>query len=346
METNKKLLLKAINGEDVLRPPLWLMRQAGRYLPEYRDIRSLEKNFLKFCYNPDFAVEVTLQPLRRYGLDAAILFSDILVIPDALGQKIEFREGEGPVLEPISNDSEFKNLSMDGLNDHLTGVYETISRLSKELPEGTALIGFAGAPWTVATYMVEGHGSKDCPAARTWAYRDPESFSKLIELLVEATSTYLIKQIDHGAEVIQIFDTWAGVLSESQFQCWVIEPTRKIVQKINKAHPNVPVMGFPRGAGLLYLDFVEKTGVNGVSLDNGVPVQWAATNIQPKCTVQGNLDNTAIIAGGEMMEKEIYKILEGFSGGSHVFNLGHGILPQTPPENISKLVEIVRGWRD
>ena len=345
MKTNNKLLLKAINGEAISRPSLWLMRQAGRYLPEYREVRSREKNFLNFCYTPDFAVEVTLQPLRRYGFDAAILFSDILVIPDALGQKVEFREGTGPVLEPIRNESELKRLSIDGLNDHLTGVYETISTLVKEIPDGTALIGFAGAPWTVATYMVEGHGSKDCPVARTWAYRDPEGFSKLIELLVEATSAYLIKQIDHGAEVIQLFDTWAGVLSESQFQCWVIEPTKKIVQNINKAHPNVPVMGFPRGAGHLYLDFVEKTGVNGVSLDNGVPIKWAATKIQPKCTIQGNLDNTAIIAGGKMMEKEIYKILEGFSGGSHVFNLGHGILPQTPPENVSRLVEIVRDWK-
>ena len=344
MDTNKKLLLRAINGENILRPPLWLMRQAGRYLPEYRNVRSQEKNFLNFCYNPDFAVEVTLQPLERYGFDAAILFSDILVIPDALGQKVEFREGEGPILEPIRNKNELERLSMIGLHDHLAGVYETVLRLSKEIPKETALIGFAGAPWTVATYMVEGNGSKDCPTARTWAYSDPQGFSKLIELLVEATSAYLIKQIDYGAEVIQLFDTWAGVLSESQFQLWVIEPTRKIVQRINKAHPNVPVMGFPRGAGILYLDFVEKTGVSGVSLDNSVPIKWAVENIQPRCTVQGNLDNTALISGGEMMEKEIYNILEGFSKGSHIFNLGHGILPQTPPENVSKLVEIIHGW--
>jgi uroporphyrinogen decarboxylase len=216
MKTNKKLLLKAINGESVSRPPLWLMRQAGRYLPEYRDVRSQEKNFLKFCYNPDFAVEVTLQPLRRYGLDAAILFSDILVIPDALGQKVEFREGEGPVLEPIRSNLELENLSLDRLHDHLAGVYETVSRLSKEIPKETTLIGFAGAPWTVATYMVEGQSSKDCPTARTWAYRDPENFSKLIKILIDATAAYLIKQIDHGAEVIQIFDTWAGSLIQQK----------------------------------------------------------------------------------------------------------------------------------
>ena len=345
MEANKKLLLRAIRGETVTRPPVWLMRQAGRYLPEYRKDRSQEKNFLKFCYSPDFAVEVTLQPLTRFGLDAAILFSDILVIPDALGQNVEFYEGKGPVLDPICNDKDFERLSMEGFHSHLAGVYETVSRLSKKIPEETTLIGFAGAPWTVATYMVEGQGSKDCPTTRTWAYREPDSFSKLINLLIEATTVYLIKQIDHGAEVVQLFDTWAGVLSEYQFQCWVTEPTRKIVQNIRKVHPNVPIMGFPRGAGIRYLDFVEKTGVDGVSLDNGISIKWAAANIQPKCTVQGNLDNTALIAGGELMEKEIYRILDGFSGGSHIFNLGHGILPQTPPENVLRLIEIINEWK-
>jgi uroporphyrinogen decarboxylase len=321
------------------------MRQAGRYLPEYREVRSQEKNFLNFCYSPDFAVEVTLQPLMRFGLDAAILFSDILVIPDALGQSVEFHEGKGPVLDPIACAKDLEQLSIEGIHDHLAGVYETVSRLSKEIPEETALIGFAGAPWTVATYMVEGGGSKDCQKARTWAYREPVIFNKLIDLLVEATSIYLIKQIDHGAEVVQLFDTWAGVLSESQFQRWVTEPTRKIVHKIRETHPNVPILGFPRGAGVRYLDFVEKTGVDGVSLDNGISVKWAASNIQPKCTVQGNLDNTVLIAGGDLMEKEIYNILEGFSGGPHVFNLGHGILPQTPPENVLKLVKIINEWK-
>ena len=345
MKTNKKLLLRAIRGEAVMRPPVWLMRQAGRYLPEYRKVRSQEKNFLKFCYQPDFAVEATLQPLKRFGFDAAILFSDILVIPDALGQNVQFHEGKGPVLDPICNDKDLERLSIEGFHSRLAGVYETVSRLSKEIPKETALIGFAGAPWTVATYMVEGQSSKDCPTARTWAYREPNSFNKLIKLLVEATSIYLIKQIDHGAEVVQLFDTWAGVLSESQFQRWVTEPTKKIVQEIRKVHPDVPIMGFPRGAGTKYIDFIEKTDVNGVSLDNGISIKWAAENIQPKCTVQGNLDNTALIAGGKLMEKEIYNILEGFSGGSHVFNLGHGILPQTPPENVSKLVEIISEWK-
>ncbi|MBC8445240.1 MAG: uroporphyrinogen decarboxylase [Rhodospirillaceae bacterium] len=344
MDTKQKLFLRALNGESLSRPPFWLMRQAGRYLPEYRKIRSQSKNFLEFCYTPDLAVEVTLQPLRRYGFDAAILFSDILVIPDALGQKVEFREGEGPVLEPVRSVADLAVLTVDHVHDHLAPVYETVGRLAKEIPEETALIGFAGAPWTVATYMVEGKGSKDYPIARTWAYRDPEGFGQLIRILVEATSAYLIRQIENGAEIVQLFDTWAGVLSESQFQRWVIEPTAEIVRRIKQVYPEVPGMGFPRGAGILYKDFIEKTCVNGVSLDNGMPVKWAAENLQPLCTVQGNLDNMALIAGGELMEKEIRAILEGFSDGSHIFNLGHGILPETPPENVQRLSEIIKGW--
>ena len=259
MKTEKKLLLKTLNGEITKRPPIWLMRQAGRYLPEYKKLRSQEKNFLKFCYSPDFAVEVTLQPLRRFELDAAILFSDILVIPDALGQKIEFKEGKGPILEPINDRKDIEKLSLQNIHTHLAGVYETVSRLSSNISKKTALIGFAGAPWTVATYMVDGQGSKDSPKTRTWAYQQPEIFGKLIDLLVEATSVYLIKQVDHGAEVIQIFDTWAGILSDSQFDRWVIDPTRTIIQKIRKIYPDIPIMGFPRGAGLRYLNFIEKT---------------------------------------------------------------------------------------
>ncbi len=346
METKDKLFLRALSGDSLTRPPFWLMRQAGRYLPEYRQVRSGAKNFLQFCYTPDLAVEVTLQPLRRYGFDAAILFSDILVIPDALGQKVEFREGEGPVLEPVRSVSDLSRLSAEPVLDHLQPVFETVSRLSREIPAETALIGFAGAPWTVATYMVEGKGSKDYATARTWAYRDPEGFGQLIDMLVDATSAYLIRQIEHGAEVVQLFDTWAGVLSESQFRRWVIKPTAEIVRRLKQAHPEVPVIGFPRGAGLLYLDFVEATGVDGVSLDNAMPVSWAAEALQPLCTVQGNLDNMALIAGGESMEREINNILETLSGGSHIFNLGHGILPETPPEHVARLAEIIKGWKN
>ncbi|MBC8269619.1 MAG: uroporphyrinogen decarboxylase [Rhodospirillaceae bacterium] len=344
MDTKNKYFLRALKGESLIRPPFWLMRQAGRYLPEYRELRQKSKNFLDFCYSPDLAVEATLQPLRRYDFDAAILFSDILVIPDALGQKVEFREGEGPVLEPVRSIDDVDKLSLDGLHDHLAPVYQTVSRLSSEIPQQTALIGFAGAPWTVATYMVEGKGSKDYARARTWAYADPEGFGKLIDLLVEATTAYLIKQIENGAEVIQLFDTWAGVLSENQFQRWVIQPTVEIVKRLNKACPGVPILGFPRGAGILYQDFVKQTGVDGVSLDNSVPVSWAAEHLQPLCTVQGNLDNMALIAGGEAMENEIRAILEGFAGGPHIFNLGHGILPETPPEHVERLAALIQGW--
>ncbi len=339
-----KYFLRALNGETLPRPPFWLMRQAGRYLPEYREIRGGCKNFLDFCYTPDLAVEVTLQPLRRFGMDAAILFSDILVIPDALGQKVEFREGQGPVLEPVRGAADLGRLSVDRLHDHLAPVYETVKRLSREIPAATALIGFAGSPWTVATYMVEGHGSKDYTACRTWAYSDPDGFGRLIQLLVEATSGYLIAQIDHGAEVIQLFDTWAGVLGPSQFEKWVLEPTAAIVRKIKAAHPHVPVIGFPRGAGLLYPTFIERTGVDGVSLDHTVPIDWASRVLQPLCTVQGNLDNMALIAGGDRMEVEIRQILQNLTGGPFIFNLGHGILPQTPPEHVARLSRIIRDW--
>jgi len=339
-----KHFLRALNGETLSRPPFWLMRQAGRYLPEYRALRSGTKNFLDFCYTPDLAVEVTLQPLRRYGMDAAILFSDILVIPDALGQKVDFRVGEGPALEPIRNTADLARLSIDGLHEHLAPVYETVKRLSNEIPKETALIGFAGSPWTVATYMVEGHGSKDYAACRTWAYSDPDGFGQLIDLLVEATSSYLIAQVDHGAEVVQLFDTWAGVLSPSQFEKWVLEPTAKIVKNIKAVHPDVPVIGFPRGVGLMYRTFVEWTGVDGVSLDHSVPTSWVADHLQPLCTVQGNLDNMALIAGGERMEVEMQRILQNLTGGPFIFNLGHGILPQTPPEHVQRLVEIIHEW--
>lgn len=341
--TETKLFLAALKGEVTARPPFWLMRQAGRYLPEYREVRKKTRTFLEFCYSPDLAVEVTLQPLRRYGMDAAILFSDILVIPDALGQKVEFHEGRGPILEPIRSTKEMSVLSQDRLHDHMAPVYETVRRLSSAIPDGTALIGFAGAPWTVATYMVEGHGSKDYVATRSWAYRDPQGFGQLIDLLVEATGSYLEAQIRHGAEAVQIFDSWAGVLSESQFHRWVIEPTAKLVRRLKAAHPKVPVIGFPRGAGILYEAYVRETGVDGVSLDSTVPVAWARDVLQKHCTVQGNLDNLALVAGGDAMEGEIRHILATLGSGPFIFNLGHGILPETPPEHVARLAEMIRG---
>jgi len=340
----KKRMLRALAGEVADRPPFWLMRQAGRYLPEYRQLRKTAKNFLKFCYTPDLAVEVTLQPLRRYHMDAAILFSDILVVPDALGQDVAFREGEGPVLEPIRSAEGIKRLDSSRLRDHLAPVFETVRRLSREIPAETALIGFAGAPWTVAVYMVEGKGGTNCETIRAWAESAPENFQALMDILVEATSGYLQTQIEHGAEIIQIFDSWAGVLEADAFRRWVVEPTRRIVDTLRVRCPGVPIIGFPRNAGALVEDYVTLTGVDGVSLDQGVALDWIAGTLQPRCTVQGNLDNELLVKGGPELDAAIVGILEALSGGPFIFNLGHGILPATPPEHVARLAEIVRGW--
>ena len=340
-----KPFLRALRGETVTPPPFWLMRQAGRYLPEYREVRAKSNGFLHLCYTPEMATEVTLQPLRRYGFDAAILFSDILVIPDALGQDVAFREGEGPVLTPIRSAEALAKLSLDKLKSHLAPVFETVRRLSAAIPKTTALIGFAGAPWTVATYMVEGSGSKDFMETKKLAYGQPVVFKALIDLLVQATGDYLIEQIDHGAEAIQLFDSWAGVLPEDQFAKWVIEPTRAIVERIKAARPGIPVIGFPKGAGALYEAYVSETGVDGVSLDTGIPLGWAVKALQPKVTIQGNLDPIMVIAGGEALDNAIDRILNLCCRGPFIFNLGHGILPSTPPEHVARLAEKVRGWR-
>ncbi len=337
-----KSFLRALAGESVTPSPIWLMRQAGRYLPEYRDLRTRSSGFLDFCYSPDLAVEATLQPIRRFGFDASILFSDILVIPDALGQDVTFREGEGPVLAPLESAADISRLERAGLIDHLAPVYEIVEQLCRELPNPVALIGFAGAPWTLATYMVEGRGGSDFGKVRRWADTG-ESFASLIDLLVDAVTDHLTAQIRHGAEAVQLFDSWAGVLSESQFRRWVIEPTKEIVRRLGEACPGVPVIGFPRGAGALYADYVRETGVAAVSLDSGVPLSWAAETLGPICTVQGNLDNLALIAGGDLMESEVRRILDALSAGPFVFNLGHGVLPDTPAQHVADLVGLVRG---
>ena len=343
LSQDQKAFLRALAGETLSPPPFWLMRQAGRYLPEYRQVRAGCNGFLDLCYTPEKATEVTLQPLRRYNFDAAILFSDILVIPDALGQPVAFKEGEGPKLNPIRDAAGLAILSKDKLQSHLAPVFETVSRLSKAIPETTALIGFAGSPWTVATYMVEGAGSKEFVETKKLAYGQPSVFKALIDLLVDATGDYLISQIDHGAEVIQLFDSWAGVLPEEEFSKWVIEPTAKLVARIKDERPGIPVIGFPRGAGALLLPFVERTGVDAVSLDTGVPLDWAAKHIQPKVTVQGNLDPVMLIAGGEAMDHAIDHVLKTLGKGPFIFNLGHGILPSTPPENVARLADRVKG---
>ncbi len=341
----QKPFLRALAGETQTKPPFWLMRQAGRYLPEYRETRAAAGSFLDLCYNPALATEVTLQPLRRYGFSAAILFSDILVVPNALGQQVAFREGEGPVLTPIRSASDLSGLDISGLHQHLDPVYRTVANLAKAIPEQTALIGFSGAPWTVATYMIEGKGSKDFAHAKTLMWTQPSVFKALMDLLTQATGDYLIRQIDHGAEAIQIFDTWAGALPEAEFRRWVIEPTRQLVERIHSERPGIPVIGFPRGAGVLYADYVRETKVDGVSLDSSVPLDWAAQVLQPLCTVQGNLDPILLVAGGEKLDANVTHILKTLGKGPFIFNLGHGIIPPTPPEHVAKLAAILTSWQ-
>lgn len=338
----RKRLLRALAGEVLDTPPVWLMRQAGRYLPEYREVRSEAGSFLDLCYSPELAAEVTLQPIRRFGFDAAILFADILLVPDALGQVVRFREGEGPVLDPVRNDRDLKRLSLAGLHDTLAPVYETVARLAAALPESVTLIGFAGAPWTVATYMVEGGTSRDHAIVRKWALSDPDDFGRLIDMLVEATAAYLEAQVKAGAEVLQLFDTWAGVLPEPAFERCCVAPMRTLVSRLRQSCPGVPIIGFPRGAGAGYLRYVQETGVDGLSLDTTVPLGWAAETLQPRAMLQGNLDPMLLVAGGEAMAADVMRIRGALSGGPFTFNLGHGIVPETPPEHVGELVRLVR----
>jgi len=337
-------MIRALNGEILDRPPFWLMRQAGRYLPEYKEVRKQSKSFLSFCYSPDLAVEVSLQPLRRYHMDAAIVFCDILVIPDALSQQVQFLEGEGPVLDPLRSLEDVQRLSRDRIHEHLAPVYETVSRLSQEIPEQTALIGFAGAPWTVAVYMVEGRGGTDCSRVLQWANDAPDEFQVLMDLLVESTADYLIRQIESGAEIIQLFDSSAGVLNEDQFRRWSIEPMQKIVARLKQSFPEVPIIGFPRNVGTLAEAYVRETGVDGVSLDQITPLDWIAETLQPQCTVQGNLDNELLVTGGEELDRDVVKILKALSTGPFIFNLGHGVMQQTPPEHVGRVADLILGW--
>lgn len=342
--TPVRRFLEPFKGKALPTPPMWLMRQAGRYLPEYRETRAKAGGFLKLCYTPELAAEVTLQPIRRYGFDAAILFSDILVIPDALGQKLEFQEGEGPKLDPIRDVNGLRRLDPSRIGQHLAPVYETVARLRQDLPRETALIGFCGAPWTVATYMVEGEGSSDQAQARLWAYRDREGFSKLIDMLVEASIEYLDAQVQAGADCLQIFDTWAGSLPDDEFDRWVVNPTRRIRESLRDRHPNVPVIGFPRGAGPAAVWYVSETGVDGIGCDTATPPYVMREAFEDEdVVVQGNLDPLLLVAGGAQMDERVDEILELMSGRPFIFNLGHGIVPQTPPENVARLVARVRG---
>ena len=336
-----KPLLRVLGGEALTPPPWWLMRQAGRYLPEYRAVRAKARDFIELCLSPALAAELTLQPVRRYRMDAAILFSDIPLVPHALGQGLTYREGEGPVLEPIEDHAGISRLKLGQLKSRLEPVFEAIHLVAATLGPETTLIGFAGAPWTMATYMVEGGGSKDFRRVKSWAYRDIKGFGALIQLVVEATTDFLSAQIEAGAEVVQLFDSWAGVLPEPAFGRWVIEPTKRIVATLKHRFPDHPIIGFPRGAGLFYERYITETGVDCVGLDTMVPAGYARSHLQRLAAVQGNLDPVLLIAGGAALEAAAEELCRTLGVGPFVFNLGHGVLPETPPENVAALAGLL-----
>ena len=318
------------------------MRQAGRYLPEYRATRKEAGSFLDLCFNPDLAIEVTLQPIRRFAFDASIVFSDILVLPLALGQKVWFEEGQGPRLEALDDGKDLDRLSLERTDELLDPIYQILRGLRRELPAQTSLIGFAGAPWTIASYMIEGGTSRDFIKSRSWAYRNDASFQRLIDLLVEATSRYLVKQVENGAEVIQIFDSWAGVWPDDQFERWCLKPVAEIIRRIKSRHPDTPIIHFPRGAGLLYQRVAEECGADGLSIDTTVPLSWVRDELQEKIVPQGNLDPVALLAGGSQLADRVSHILEILGDGPFVLNLGHGILPNTPISHVEEVIDLVR----
>jgi uroporphyrinogen decarboxylase len=338
-----KPLLRALAREHNAVPPIWLMRQAGRYLPEYRAIREKTKSFLDLCFNPKLAAEVTLQPIRRFGFDAAILFSDILVVPHALGQHVTFEAGEGPQLDALKEPSAIERLRPQIDHAKLAPVYETIAQVKTELPPAVALLGFCGAPWTVATYMIAGCGTPDQLPARLFAYRHPQAFAKLIDILSEASASYLVKQFAAGVEAVQIFDTWAGVSPADEFRKWCIEPMAQIVASVREQIPTARIIGFPRGAGTELPRYLEAVPVNAIGLDWMTELSFARDQIQPLRTIQGNLDPLALLAGGAALDHATDAILEAFGGSPFIFNLGHGILPDTPISHVERLIARVRG---
>jgi uroporphyrinogen decarboxylase len=341
-----KRFLRSLDGEAVWPPPVWLMRQAGRYLPEYRAVRAKVPDFVALCLNPELSTEVTLQPIRRYGFDAAILFSDILMLPWALGHGLAFKEGEGPVLPELRDDAGVAALDPSRLTERVKPIMETVQRIRTGLKaegfEDAALIGFAGAPFTVACYMVEGGGSKDFAAVRGMAYSQPKVFQRLMDTLTEATIEYLSAQVAAGAEALMLFDSWAGVLSANLFRQHVIAPAAKIVKALRARHPGIKLIGFPRLGGVMVGEYAATTGVDGVGIDTGSDIAAAADMMPAHTAVQGNLDPLAVVAGGDAMRVEAEGILDAVRGRPCIFNLGHGIVPQTPPENVAALLEIVR----
>jgi uroporphyrinogen decarboxylase len=338
-----KPLVEVLNGKCSPIPPVWMMRQAGRYLPEYRRVRNQVRDVLELCLTPELAAEVTLQPIRRFGFDAAILFSDILVIPHALGRSVRFPGNEGPRLEPLEKPGDVGTLPRDADVAVLAPTYETIKMVKAALAEHVALLGFCGGPWTVATYVVAGRGTPDQAPARLFAYRFPEAFANLIDVLVDVSSDYLVRQFKAGVDAVQIFDTWAGVLPPAEFDRWCVAPTKRLVAKVQQAVPGAKIIGFPRGAGTQLVRYIEATEVDAVGLDWMLDLNYARVEIQRRRPVQGNLDPLALRAGGEALDRSIEAIMAGLSGGPFIFNLGHGILPDTPIAHVEQMLKRVRG---
>jgi len=340
----QKKILRALAGETLETPPIWMMRQAGRYLPEYRATRAEAGDFLSLCYNSELACEVTLQPIRRYGFDASILFADILLVPQALGADLWFVTGEGPRLSTITDKAGFDALKpADAIHEHLAPIYETVRMLSRELPEETTLIGFAGAPWTVATYMIAGRGTPDQGPAHALKDGNREVFEALLKRLTDATILYLSEQIKAGAEVVKIFDSWAGSLKGDDFINYAVKPAAQITAALKALHPDTPIIAFPRGAGERYIGLHEAIGADCIALDDGVTAEWAAANVQTGGCVQGNLKSSHMVTGGDDLVRETRKIVDAFKNGPHIFNLGHGITPDADPENVQLMIDTVRG---
>jgi len=337
-----KPLLRVLSGAREPVPPIWLMRQAGRYLPEYRAIRERAESFLSLCFDPPRAAEITLQPVRRFGFDAAILFSDILVVPYALGRNVAFIEGEGPKLDPLKDPAALKSVRRGIDQTKLEGVYEAIGRVKQQLPATVALLGFCGAPWTVATYMIAGQGTADQAPARLFAYRFPEAFAQLMDILIEASACYLIRQFTAGVDAVQIFDSWAGILPPGEFRSWCIEPAARIVEAVRKEIPAARIIGFPRGASTGLESYLQSVAVDAVGIDWTVDFTFARERIQKRRPLQGNLDPLVLVSGGEALDRSVDAILEAFSSGPFIFNLGHGVLPETPIAHVERLVARVR----
>lgn len=343
MGVEAKRLLRVLKGERVDPVPVWMMRQAGRHLPEYREVRARAKDFLDFCYSPSLAAEATLQPVRRYGMDGAILFADILLILDAMGRNVRFIEGEGPRVEPATKASDLTSTPLAKVAERLAPVGETVSRVRKELDDKTTLIGFAGSPWTVAIYAIEGRGGTDKSAARLFGYRQAEELDAMLAYLVEASAHYLAMQVKAGADALMLFESWAEGLPEDAFERWVIEPTAKLVKRVRELGVTVPILGFPRGAGLLVVDYAERAGVDAVGLDTAAPL-WKISPLLPAgMPVQGNLDPLRLVAGGSGLEERVVEILEALQDRPHIFNLGHGVPPETPIAHVEQVLRVIRG---